>query len=302
MPASPPDPRLEPLRTEQGDYAMVALDQRESLREMFPPLADGALVDDATLVAFKGDATRVLSPFASGMLLDHPLGTGGVGRPVVLAEHCGLLLAADRLHSVRGAGVTASALDTDLTRDVVQELRADALKYLVIWRRDDDGFRSDLAAFHALAEATGLPTFVEGIVRPPVGEEWRSPRDRFDAIQEAARDLSRGAGVYKAEVPGYSPGDLDSVESEAGELSTGIDVPWVVLSNGVAQADFPGAVAASRAGGAAGFLAGRAVWSDTVADPDPATALAERSVARLHALKDIVSRTPRRTRSGEVTR
>jgi sulfofructosephosphate aldolase len=289
MPVSAADTRLDALRTPEGAFTMVALDQRESLREMFPPGPGGELADDAMLVDFKAVATRTLSPLASGMLLDHPFGVPGRSRPEALDAGCGLLLAADRLHSTRGVGVVSTDLDPAIDDAYVVEARADALKYLVIWRRGDDAFRPQLDAFLQLAARTGLPTFVEGIVRPPLGEQWRSTRDRFDAILEAADDLSRAASVYKAEIPGYVAHDLSQVEAEARMMTDTIDVPWVVLSNGVNREDFADAVASACSGGADGFLAGRAIWADTVADPDPAASMADRSVARLEKLATLVA-------------
>jgi sulfofructosephosphate aldolase len=67
-----------------------------------------------------------------------------------------------------------------------------------------------------------------------------------------------------------------------------LPVPWVVLSQGVAVDDFPGAVEASCKGGAAGFLAGRALWTSTLGADDPTRLLRERSVPRLQELVAIV--------------
>jgi sulfofructosephosphate aldolase len=67
-----------------------------------------------------------------------------------------------------------------------------------------------------------------------------------------------------------------------------LPVPWVVLSQGVDPADFPGAVEASCKGGASGTLAGRAVWTPAVPDDDPTAALRTYSVPRLHELAAIV--------------
>ena len=61
-------------------------------------------------------------------------------------------------------------------------------------------------------------------------------------------------------------------------------MPWVVLSQGVAADDFPAAVEASCKGGASGFLAGRALWTATLAADDPTELLRERSVPRLREL------------------
>jgi sulfofructosephosphate aldolase len=53
---------------------------------------------------------------------------------------------------------------------------------------------------------------------------------------------------------------------------------------------FPHAVRIACDAGASGFLAGRAVWSDTVRAADPAQALRERSVPRLRELAATVER------------
>jgi sulfofructosephosphate aldolase len=54
--------------------------------------------------------------------------------------------------------------------------------------------------------------------------------------------------------------------------------------------DFPGAVEAACKGGASGFLAGRALWTATLAADDPTGLLRERSVPRLLELGEIVDR------------
>jgi sulfofructosephosphate aldolase len=69
--------------------------------------------------------------------------------------------------------------------------------------------------------------------------------------------------------------------------------PWVVLSNGVRQADFAEAVRIACAGGAHGFLAGRAIWSDVIGEQDQAPALRTRSARRLDQMVEIVERSMR---------
>ncbi|WP_084697603.1 hypothetical protein [Glaciibacter superstes] len=279
---------LAPLMTPEGGFVMVALDQRESLREMFPPTSDGELVNDDVLRAFKETASRILTPHATGVLVDRPYGVTEPRRPEWVDEGCSLILAADVLHSVRGAGVAGTSLDEEVTEEFVRATGAAAVKLLIIWRRGDREHERTVSDFLSLAEAAGVASFVEGIVRPPAGGDWRGASDRHDAIIEAAADLSRGASVYKAEVPGYVPSDVSLVREQAQALTEAASGRWVVLSNGVQQADFTDAVAESCAGGSSGFLAGRAIWADTVVEKDPAAALADRSVGRLKQLSGIV--------------
>jgi sulfofructosephosphate aldolase len=66
-----------------------------------------------------------------------------------------------------------------------------------------------------------------------------------------------------------------------------------VLSQGVDRERFLPAVQAACRGGASGFLAGRALWSDVVGADDVPALLAERSVPRLEQLIEVVDREAR---------
>lgn len=146
-------------------------------------------------------------------------------------------------------------------------------------------------------------------MRPDGDEPWTSARHRDEAIISAAIELtSFGPGIYKAEVPGYSPGDLSRVYGESARMSQVIGGPWVVLSNGVRQEDFIDAVRIACEGGAHGFLAGRAIWSDVIGAGDEAAALKARSARRLdqlagivgHSMSQRVSGTAREERAGST--
>jgi len=281
---------VAPLQAADGGFVMLALDQRESLRRMFPQ-SGGGEVDDDTLRRFKAAAIRVLSPFASAVLLDRPYAVT-TGRPDGIDPSCGLILAADVLDQPPGMPVVGTSLDREVTTDFIRDVGAVALKLLVIWRPDGrEAEREDLVReFVQLADDAGVASLVEGIARPADSDQWGSAADRHAGVLDAARELtSYGGTIYKAEVPGYRPGDLSEVRQHAERLTGAIDVPWVVLSNGTAQADFAGAVREACLGGAGGFLAGRAIWADTVAESDPVAALRERSTERLRSLGAIVA-------------
>ena len=85
---------LASLARPSGAFAMVAIDQRESLRTIFRN-ETGAEVDDATLVAFKIAVARVLSPHASALLVDRPFGLAPTRDAGVLDPSCALIVADD---------------------------------------------------------------------------------------------------------------------------------------------------------------------------------------------------------------
>jgi sulfofructosephosphate aldolase len=74
------------------------------------------------------------------------------------------------------------------------------------------------------------------------------------------------------------------ITAVAARVTAVLDCPWVVLSSGVTADDFPAAVQACEAGGADGFLAGRAIWADAVSADDPAEFLRTVSAARLRTM------------------
>jgi sulfofructosephosphate aldolase len=174
--------------------------------------------------------------------------------------------------------------DTSLEEDVAPPPGVVGLKLLVIWRDDDRRpERVEMARrFVELAERHGLLSVLEPVVR--VRDE-----DREDAIVEAARELGAvQPSLYKCQVPLHGRGGPAEIEARARAIDAALPCPWVVLSQGVEPDDFPAAVEASCRGGASGFLAGRALWTATLAADDPTELLRERSVPRLQELGRIV--------------
>jgi sulfofructosephosphate aldolase len=269
---------------------MLALDQRESLRRMFPAV-DGREASDEQLRRFKAAATRVLAPRASAVLLDRPFAVTG-SRPESVGR-ASLILAADVLDQPPGEAVAGSRLDPLVTPEFIARVGAVAVKFLVVWRPDGrTGERARLVtSFLDVARSAGVASLVEAVVRPAGGRDWAGTGERHAAILRAAGEIATlGGTIYKAEVPGYAPGDVSLVREQAQRMSEIVAGPWVVLSNGVAQADFADALREACRGGARGFLAGRAIWGDAVGDPDTLDALTRRSAPRLDALAAIVAR------------
>ena len=248
-----------------------------------------------TLRRFKLEAAEILTPHASGVLLDRPLAVTEE-RPAGIAPGCGLILAADVLHHVPAGHIDFTSLDPLVTPAFIERVGAVAVKLLVIWRAGRGlAERADLvSAFIGIARQAGVASLVEGIVRPDGDGPWTSPRQRDEAIIAAAAELSSfEPTIYKAEVPGYSEGDLSRVHGESVRMSQVVGGPWVVLSNGVRQADFAEAVRIACAGGAHGFLAGRAIWSDVIGEQDQGPALRTRSARRLDQMVEIVEHSMR---------
>ena len=280
---------LSRISRPSGAFAMVAMDQRESLRTMFADRL-GTEIPLEQRVAFKLAVARILSPEASALLVDAGEGLQPILEAGALATTCGLIVAADELVQPRGGPVEDTRLDEGVDLARAAELGAAAAKLLVIWRPDRPaGPRAELVAeFLRRSRAAGLAGIVEGVVRPPAGLEEPAWTEREPALVEAAREFAAyRPDLYKAQVPLSGIGDSDEIAARCRQLSDLLHCPWVVLSSGVSIDDFPAAVQAACRGGASGFLAGRAVWRDAIGG-DPEAPLRERSLPRLRRLIEIV--------------
>lgn len=279
---SPSTHDLSPIARPGGGLAMVAMDQRESLRDMFDQAGRGRPADDV-LTRFKLDVAEVLGPLASAFLIDRHYGFEQVRD--VLPASTGLILAADELTQEDGGPVEETAIDAVVARQDLAGVVA--LKLLIIWRRDAlRERRVELARdFIALARERGVLSVLEPVVRRSTEADW----DAEVAIREAARELSAlRPDLYKVQVPLAGTGDEAQQREASRLLNAQIATPWVVLSQGVERERFLPAVRAACLEGASGFLAGRALWSDVVGADDVPAVLRERSVPRLEALIETV--------------
>jgi sulfofructosephosphate aldolase len=276
-----------------GALAMVAMDQRESLRAMFDAAGRGRPADPV-LVDFKTDVARVLGPLASGFLIDRHYGYERVRD--LLPHSAGLILAADALEQADGGPVEETDLDESVLAPEFDLGGVAALKLLIIWRRDERReARAALAeCFITAARERGLLSVLEPVVRATPAELEAGTWDLDEAIREAARELAPlRPSLYKAQVPLAGRGSADEQRAASAALGGCIPGPWVVLSQGVDPERFLPAVEAACRGGASGFLAGRALWSDVVGADDVPALLRERSVPRLEALVEVVDREAR---------
>jgi len=289
------DARYPAIARPSGAFAMLALDQRETLRTMLAETHPGP-VPDSELVRFKTDAARALTPAASAVLLDPAYALGPVETSGARAPGCGLIVATDRFEQAPGRPVERTWFDADLARRGI-DAGADALKLLLIWRRDEgqeDRARS-VEGFLAACRAAGVVGIVEGLVRGPRGSETLAGPALDDAILDCARELGAfGPDLYKGEVPTLGAGSVEQITALARAMTEAVGRrPWVVLSAGVPVERFEDAVAAACRGGASGFLAGRGIWRPALPAHERQAALRDVALPRLRRLAAIVDREAR---------
>lgn len=279
---------LADIATPDGVFAIIAMDQRNTLRRMFS--AVGVEASDDHLRRSKADVARALSPLASGILFDPTYGVPAIAGNDALAESCGLLVASEPAERGRFGAEPITHRDPHLDSRWVLDLGGDANKFFAQLRADRPAPAAgepDLmglclqAVRDVVADcaAAGIPSVIENLVYPLPDEDLTGKR-REDAIIEAARALNEiDCDLLKLEYPGSAEG--------CRRLAEVLDRPWAVLSAGVPFDDFTKVLRiAFDEGGASGFIAGRSVWRESLplSGQDRLTFLSEVARPRLEQL------------------
>jgi tagatose-1,6-bisphosphate aldolase len=257
---------LADIALDNGVFAIIAMDQRNTLKRMFKAVDIDASEED--LRAAKADVARALTPAASAILLDPTYGVPAVTEAHALAPRCGLLVAAEP--SIRNSynGEPRTHRDPELNASWVAAQGGDAVKFLVQLRADrstpttgePDLVREVLDVCREITtdcNSEGLPSVIENLVYEFPGERL-SGKAWEDAIISAASALDElDIDLLKLEYPG-SP-------EACRRLADALHRPWAVLSAGVPFEQFSDVLKiAFDEGGASGFIAGRSIWREAL--------------------------------------
>jgi tagatose-1,6-bisphosphate aldolase len=257
---------LADIALDNGVFAIIAMDQRNTLKRMFKAVDIDASEED--LRAAKADVARALTPAASAILLDPTYGVPAVTEAHALAPGCGLLVAAEP--SIRNSynGEPRTHRDPELNASWVAAQGGDAVKFLVQLRADrstpttgaPDLVREVLDVCREIiadCNSAGLPSVIENLVYELPGEHF-SGKTQEDAIISAASALDElDIDLLKLEYPG-SP-------EACRRLADALHRPWAVLSAGIPFEQFSDVLKiAFDEGGASGFIAGRSIWREAL--------------------------------------
>ena len=289
-----PRPTLNAIANQDGRFAVLAMDQRATLRRML----DGAGMpsSDADLSAFKVDVVQALAPLSSGVLLDADFGVGPVRDTGALPHDVGLLVAAEPVEKAKWNDEIRTTVDPERGARYVLDHGGDALKFLVQWRPDrpavpgePDLAQEALAATAAViadcAEA-GVPSVIEPLIARLPGEAPFTPETAGPIVIDSAEQMAGlGPDLLKLEWPGSAEG-CRSVTEALG------DVPWTLLSAGVGIDEFTERVEIALDAGGVGFIAGRAIWGEavTLEGEERTSFLQETAVPRLAGLCQVLAR------------
>jgi tagatose 1,6-diphosphate aldolase len=247
---------------------MFALDHRGNLQRALNP-AEPKSVTYEQITVFKQEVTKIISPVASGILLDPQYGAAQAVAAGAVASGCGLLVAVEKTGYTGDPTARESQILPGWGVEKIARMGADGVKLLIYYHPE----APNAAEQEALVAGVGkqcrqfdIPFFLEPLsfALDPAVTKLGSAEKRFVVTETARRLTPLGVDVLKAEFPINLADEKDEVvwAKACQELEQASVCPWIILSAGVSFEDFERQAAVACQYGASGVLVGRAVWAE----------------------------------------
>lgn len=260
---------LQQCSTNNGAFAILALDHRNNLRAALRPEAPETVTFEE-MVAFKQEVVAMVAPAASGVLLDPEVGAAQCIASGVLSGHTGLLVALEATGYTGTPNARESRILPGWSIEKAQRMGAAAVKLLVYYHPDAPTasyIESLVRQVADACQALDMALFLEPLSYAYEGKK-PGPDEYHRVVIETARRLTiPGVDVLKAEFPlsmTTQPDDRAMAEA-CQELSAASNVPWILLSASVSWDIFLRQVTIACQSGAAGIAAGRTIWQEAPA-------------------------------------
>ncbi len=279
---------LEAVSDRRGVIAALAIDQRSALRKLFSAATgmDGQQVPIEKLEQYKEAVSRVLTPYASAILLDPEIGLGAAKQR---AKNAGLLLAYEQSGYDKSVSGRVPRLLDGWSVTKLVDAGADGIKTLLYYSpfsapAVNQSKQEWVKRVGAECAAADVPYFLElvgyhddmdeksrefAVLKPEIVtqgvEEFSKPQYLVDILKV-------GVPVNVAFVGGLPDQMANAVYSrdEAKEhfrrAAAAARKPFIYLSEGVSNELFSKTLELAAEAGAAfsGVLCGRATWKDGV--------------------------------------
>lgn len=278
------------ISTPGGNMLIVAADQRNGMKAAMKDAPSGPeSISKAELAEAKADLLRHLANNAPAILLDPEVALPAVVDDGVLARGTALVVGLDASGYETVDGLRHTRYSTGVTAKTVRELGGDVAKMLWYVRPDKQDLTSRVAGeMRELIQACtdeGVLLIVELLTYQLDDETDEEYAAAFGDLVAGGAKLAVGCGakVLKLQYPG-------SAEACKAVTAAADGVPWAVLSAGVDHETFIGQVRTAMANGAAGAMAGRSLWKDSLSVSADLRReyLTSRALPRLRELADAV--------------
>ncbi len=273
-------------------FTILAFDQRGTYKKMLPDTTSYE-----TAVQIKQEVVVTLAPHVSAVLLD--AAPYGLSSALAMTGRSGLLMSLEKSGYSGDATYRKVDFDPTWTIEKIRRMGASAVKLLVYYHPHSGALAEEIEGVvsQILAECqkSDIPLFLEpmsySLDKNIKKESADFARTRLEVIRDTAERLGRlQPDVLKLEFPLDVEFDTDESawRSACEAVSKVSPVPWVLLSAGVDFETFERQTIIACQAGASGFLAGRAIWKEsvTMGDAERKQFLAETAIPRLHRLTD----------------
>ncbi|GAA2512070.1 FGGY family carbohydrate kinase [Winogradskya humida] len=281
---------MSAISTPAGRMLIVAADQRNGMKAAMKDAPGGPeSISTAELAEAKADLLRYLANNAPAILLDPEVALPGIVDDGVLARGTSLVVGLDASGFETTDGLRYTRFVPGVSAKTVRELGGDVAKMLWYTRPDKQDAHSRVAGEmrKLITECTaeGVLLIVELLTYQLEDETAGEYAAAFPSLVADGAKLAVdcGAKVLKLQYPG-------SAEACAAVTAAANGVPWAVLSAGVDHETFLGQVTTAMANGAAGAMAGRSLWKDSLSVSHDLREdyLTKRALPRLRELADVV--------------
>ncbi|MPV49670.1 tagatose-bisphosphate aldolase [Pseudactinotalea sp. HY160] len=278
------------ISTADGNLLIVAADQRNGMKAAIPDAPEGpSAITTAELATVKADLVRDLANNAPAVLLDPEVALPAIVDDGILGRDTGLVVGMDASGFETVDGLRYTRYVPGVTARTVRDLGGDAAKMLFYSRPDRQDATSRLAdEIRDLTDSCtreGVLLIVELLTYQLEGESDADYARRFPGlVADGARlAVECGAKVLKLQYPGSAEACRDVTRAAHG-------APWAALSAGVDHSTFIEQVRIAMANGAAGAMAGRALWKDSLSHDELTRRrlLTERALPRLRELAGVI--------------
>ena len=237
--------------TKNGRFLMLALDHRQSFRQILNPLNPSA-TSDKQMIAVKKAIIESLSEKISGLLIDPEFGL-----PAYKSLNCQkpYLLSVEKSGYQRKDEERITELEYEIAD--LKKMGASGIKLLLYfnpWVKSAIEQLKTAAFVYHQCRQENLPLFLEIVTY--YTEETALNKNNL-VVESLNKVLSFGviADVFKLEYPLDRQGCL-TVSKILGKI------PWIMLSRGENFQIFKIQLEEAMANGASGFLAGRSLWQE----------------------------------------
>lgn len=277
---------LQSISTPDGNMLIVAADQRNGMKAAIKDASRGSdAITREELAEVKADLVRYLANHAPAILLDPEVALPAIVDAGVLDRDTALVVGLDASGFETVDGLKYTRFVPGVTPRTVRDLGGGVAKMLYYTRPDKQDETSRVAGeirdLVAACEAEGLLLIVELLTYQLEGESDEEYAAAFPdlVVDGAALAVACGSKILKLQYPG-------SAEASARVTEVAQGVPWAVLSAGVDHETFIGQVSTAVANGAAGAMAGRSLWKDSLSANATLREelLTGRALPRLHEL------------------